>query len=145
MADYYREKFRKKQATRQVIGYGNHIDGYIKWELGDINNAMQCFNKEVDICLDNISRNNLYSVWRGRYVLASIYSFLNKKDEAMELLIQLEKDGYLRCKQIMEMKNSPFFNNLREDNEFNKIIIRQEKKYAEIRAEIDRLEENGLL
>ena len=40
---------------------------------------------------------------------------------------------------------NPLFESLREDEEFKAIIKRQEKKYADIRAELDKLREKGLL
>jgi len=43
------------------------------------------------------------------------------------------------------MSVDPYYQSLWEDEEFKAIIQRQEKKFAEIRAEVDRLEEEGLL
>ena len=46
---------------------------------------------------------------------------------------------------VWYMQVDPHFESLWVDDEFKQIIQRQEKKFADIRAEIDRLEEEGLL
>ena len=44
-----------------------------------------------------------------------------------------------------QVEGDVMFENLWEDGEFKAIIQRQEKKFAIIRAAVDRLEEKGLL
>jgi hypothetical protein len=80
------------------------------------------------------------------YVLAGIYSIRGDKRKAFENLRQLTDVHSIPLDNLNNLKNDPVFANLRNDQEYIKIMNELEAKYQ---AEYERvkkwLEENGKL
>ena len=69
---------------------------------------------------------------------------MGDKEKVYQILHSIENvrfHGWM----VWGMQVDPLFESLWEDDEFKQIIQRQEKKFADIRAEIDRLERDGML
>ena len=77
------------------------------------------------------------------YHLAAIYTIIGNNNKALEILREMENSKW--TVHFLLMKANPHFDNLRENEEFNAMIQRQEKKFADIREEIYRLEAAGEL
>ena len=73
------------------------------------------------------------------YDLASIYALRGDHEKALEYLFNVEESGVFGA-FLDYIKFDAFFDGLRDDERFKELIKRQDKKYADIRAELDRLE-----
>jgi len=65
---------------------------------------------------------------------------LSKRNDAYEILHRMEKERF-RGSFVWFIQVDPLFESLWNDEEFNAIVQRQDRKYADIRAEIDKLEQ----
>ena len=69
---------------------------------------------------------------------------LGDKEKVYQILHSIENERFQGW-MVWGTQVDPLFESLWEDDEFKQIIQRQEKKFADIRAEIDRLERDGML
>ena len=76
--------------------------------------------------------------------MAATYAFIDEKEKAYQTLHEMENQLF-HGSFVWYMQVDSLFSSLWEDEEFKAIIQRQEKKYADIRREIGRLEEEGML
>jgi hypothetical protein len=105
---------------------------------GKKDEARKQFNRHIDVCKNSISSGGLYGRSLAAYDLAGINAFLGNKEEAYKWLRQYESEGFLYGLHTYISKDQ-LFRDLWEDDEFKVIIQRQERKFAETRAKIDRL------
>ena len=75
--------------------------------------------------------------------LVQAYAFIGEKEKAYKYLHELE-DMEFSAWHFLHSKVNPLVRNLWKDEEYQQIIARQEKKYAEIRAQVDIWEKEGL-
>ncbi|MEN8221824.1 MAG: hypothetical protein ABFR36_01085, partial [Acidobacteriota bacterium] len=61
----------------------------------------------------------------GDWYKGQLYSLLDNKDKAFEYLSQGSEDSYLR------LKNNPFYENLRKDPRYQKVLSKLKKRYDE--------------
>ena len=118
--------------------------GIVLWSNGKRDEAMKYFNMQKDYCIESISSKNEYGQTMASYELAGIYAFLGNKEEAYNWLREYEKLGFI-CGDHEYIEVDPLFDNLRNDDEFKEIEQRANDKAAEIRVEINKLEEQGIL
>jgi len=141
---YYRKWAIKSKELGEKVLFDRHRFAMLLWMNGKEEEATELFYEHMEICQNSIRTGGLYGKSLAAYDLAGIYAFLDEKREAYNWLRIYERDGFIfgLHKYILI---DQLFENLREDEEFKAIVQRQEKKFAEIRAEIDRLEAQGLL
>ena len=122
------------------------IESYLKAEknLDAKKEAKEYFDKQIEYCKESIRLKRPLAIW-SRYQLAGIYAFLNEKEIAYKTLHELEQEVFVGHLLLGYIQVDRLYESIWQDDEFKAIIKRQEKKYAEIRAEVDRLEEEGLL
>jgi len=120
--------------------------GYILDNLGEEDAAKKHFNLKIEEYKKEITEQKglLTTLGYTAYYLAGIYSYTNDIEKAFEILNDMEKLGILG-NWIRTIQNDPLYQNLREEVAFKSLVDRQEKKFAEIRAEVDRLEAAGEL
>ena len=119
-----------------------HRVAIILWMNGKKDEAMEYFNKQISYCNESMKRKDPYGNSDAAYDLAGVYAVLGNKEEAYRWLREYEKTG-LGAGLHEYIKFDPLFDNLRNDGEFKEIVKRVNDKAAEIREEIDRLEEKG--
>lgn len=122
----------------------NHRIGNILWVNGKKDEALEYFNKQVKICKESIRQKNQYGITLAAYDLASIYAILGNMEEALHWLREYEKLGFTNGTHEY-IKVDPLFDNLRDNEEFKKIVKRANEEKAETRERIHRMEEQGLL
>ena len=74
--------------------------------------------------------------------MAGTYAALGDKDKAYQILHSIENERFHGW-MVWNMQVDPLFESLREDDEFKQIILRQEQKFADIRAELKLLKEKN--
>ncbi|MFC2124380.1 adenylate/guanylate cyclase domain-containing protein [Bacteroidota bacterium] len=122
----------------------NGRKGYLLYNLNRKEEAKGLFEKEIELNNETIRLNRNYSLWGAKFFNAEVYAIIGEKEKAYQLLHEIENEIFLGF-MVWEMQVNPMFESLREDEEFKQIIQRQEKKFADIRAEVDKLEEEGVL
>jgi TolB-like protein len=141
--EYYQkaEKLMNKPA-RYGMGKLNR-KAFLLTKINRMDEAKPILNNEIDDYLKQINLGRALDL-ETKYNLASCYAILGEKEKCYEILDQFDETlfpGYM----VGSIQVNPMFENLWEDEEFKAIVSRQEKKYAEIRAEIDSLEKVGVL
>ena len=137
------DKFREMESGFIPL-YQQLTYGQILYNLGRKKEAKDYFDKQIEYCKESIRLKRPYAIWL-RFQLAGTYAFLNEKEIAYQTLHEFEQEVLVGHLLLWFIQVDPLFENLWKDEEFKAIIQRQEKKYAEIRAEIDRLEASGEL
>ncbi|MEN8230750.1 MAG: helix-turn-helix domain-containing protein [Bacteroidota bacterium] len=125
--------------------------GLIFWESGYKEIANVFFARQIESStaiiesesFSNYDSNNPY------YNLASVYAFKGENDQAYENLTLFLTDWeneYIPLYIVTRIKNDPFFDNIRDEPEFQQIFRDAESKYQAGHEEIRQwLEENDLL
>jgi len=128
------------QPSVRVRGYGTINDKVNRKE-----EANECFDKQIEFLLKEIRLRTPHALQGFSYFeLASVYANLGEKEKAYEILHEMEI-GTFEGWAVEFIQIFYPFESLWEDEEFKEIIQRQEKKAADLRAEIDRLDKEGLL
>jgi TolB-like protein len=141
----YVDKYRDKEMESGLLPlYQQHTYGQILYNIGRKKEAKEYFDKQIEYCKESIRLKRPYAIWL-RYQLAGTYAFLNEKEKAYQTLHDFEQEVLVGHLLLWYIQVDSMFESLWEEEEFKAIIQRQEKKYADIRAEIDRLEEAGEL
>jgi len=141
---YYRKWLLKSKELGEEALFNRHRFALLLWLNGEEEEARVLFYKHIEVCENSIKSGGLYGKSLAGYDLAGIYAFLGEKKEAYNWLRKYESDGFIFGYHNYILLDQ-LFESLWEDEEFKAIIQRHEKKFAEIRAEIDLLEEDELL
>lgn len=144
----FQEQFENDQLIFTPNTSVTYVCAFVLYKSNKIKEAHEYCNKQIKLSMEGIRLKRDYATgYRGGfayYAMAAAYVILDEKEKAYEILHDMEQNAfsgwYTKLIQI-----DPIFESFWEDDEFKAIIQRQEKKYADIRAEIDRLEEEGLI
>jgi len=137
---YYRKWSVKSKELGEETLFNQHRFALILWMTGKKEEAMELFYKHMEVCGNSISSGGLYGKTLAAYDLAGIHAFLGEKREAYNWLRRYQRDGFTLGLHKYILIDQ-LFESLWEDEEFKAITKREERKFAEIRAEIDRLDE----
>jgi tetratricopeptide (TPR) repeat protein len=143
----YFEKLREKVSeTGEPLLLSEFRYAYTLYNLGRIDEANKHIELQIQYSLENIRLRRHSAIIRheSHGDLIQTYAFLGEKEKVYELLHEMEGREFMGW-QFAFMQVTPFLSDIWEEEEFKAIIQRQEKKYAKIRAEIDRLEAVGEL
>jgi len=124
-----------------------HRYAYIYWQTGDRKKAAYFFNLEIEYCL---KINELGRKWEDQrytfYDLAAVYAFLGEKDKAYENLRAFNLRQSMNVWMVTLIKNDPLFENIRDEPEFQQIVLDVEAKYQAEHERVRKwLEENDML
>lgn len=136
---YYRKWLLTSEGMDEDALFSRHRFALLLWMSGKKEEAKQEFLKHMEICKNSIRSGGLYGASLAAYDLAGINAFLGEKEEAYKWLRQYEREGFLYGLHKY-ISIDQLFESLWEDEEFKIIVQRQERKFAETRAKIDRLE-----
>jgi len=140
----YLQKAEELKDDPDRYGFGKlNQKAYILIKLNRKDEAKTILNKEIEHYLERIKLGRIFNA-DARYFLASCYALLGEKGKVYDILHQLE-ESIFPGELVGMIQVDPLFESLWKDEEFKAIIRRQEKKFADIRAEIDRLEKEGML
>ena len=141
----YVDKYRDKEKGSGLFPlYQQHTYGQILYNLGRNKEAKEYFDKQIEYCKEIIRLKRPDAIW-VRYQLAGTYAFLDEKEKAYQALHEFELEVFVGHLLLWYIQVDRLYESIWQDDEFKAIIKRQEKKYAEIRAEVGRLEASGEL
>jgi len=142
---YYFEKSTEKKIARGALMFDTRGGGILYDKVNRKEEAKACFDKQIEMLLETIHLKKSFALQGFAHCeLASVYAYLGDKDKAYEYLLEMEI-GTFEGWAVEFIQIFYPFESLWEDEEFKEIIQRQEKNAADIRAEIDRLDKEGLL
>ena len=137
---YYRKWAAKSKELGDKVLFNRHRFALILWMNGKKEEASELFYKHMEVCGNSIRRGGLFGKTLAAYDLAGTNAIFGDKKEAYNWLRIYEKDGFIYGLHKYILIDQ-LFESLWEDEEFKAIAQRYEMKLAEIRAEIDSLEE----
>ena len=141
-ADLYKETGREKDPLRMFdqVEYG-----YILSQNNRKDDAEEYYYKQINYCNESL---RLRRVWAmegmADVTLFETYIYLGDHEMAIHHLQEYEKKFFGRTDPTYFLV-APQFKSIWKNDEFKAIIERQQKKYADIIAEIDQLEKEGKL
>jgi adenylate cyclase len=143
---YYFDKLREVVSkTGEPLLMSELRYAYILNNLGREEEAKEHIELQIKYCEDRIRLKREDATISGEALseLVQTYAYLGEKEKAYKYLNELEKMEFSAW-HFLFTKVNPLVENLWEDEEYQQIIDRQEKKYAEIRAQVDIWEKEGL-
>jgi tetratricopeptide (TPR) repeat protein len=143
------ENIRKNVSKEDTLDLIRSVKyAYVLYNLDQQEEARKIFDQQIEYHLESIRKKSFLATgsWGGtsHYILAAIYAFMGDKEKAYQYLHDQEKNAFSGWYDLA-MQVNPMFENLWEDEKFKAIFQREQKKFAEIRNNIDRLEEMGEL
>lgn len=125
--------------------------GFIYWENGYKEMADDFFARQIESSTAIIESGKFsnYDDHNPYYDLAAVYAFKGKNDQACEnlaLYLASWENEYIALYIVSRLKNDPFFNNIRDEPEFQQIVREAESRYQAGHEEIRNwMEEKDLL
>ncbi|MFC2124755.1 adenylate/guanylate cyclase domain-containing protein [Bacteroidota bacterium] len=136
---FYLDKLREVVSeTGEPLLMSEARYAYTLNNLGREEEAMKHIDLQIEYCEERIRlrREDATISGEAQSELVQTYAYLGEKEKAYEFLYELE-DMEFSAWHFLFTKVNPLVKNLWEDEEYQQIIERQEKKYAEIRAQVD--------
>lgn len=120
--------------------------GYTLDQLGRKEEAKKHFDKQIQYGLERIKllRHDAVISAIAQSDLAQVYAYLGEKEKAYKYLHEMEEKEFQGW-QFLFFKSNPMMESLWADDEFQQIMKRQDEKYARIRADIERFEQEEQL
>jgi TolB-like protein/class 3 adenylate cyclase/tetratricopeptide (TPR) repeat protein len=104
--------------------------GYTFWHAGKTEEAKYYFDKQIEYCLESIRLNRVYAVNKWAHIdLAAVYAFLGEKEKAYQYLKEFDKRHFETLWSVNVLKHDPLFNNIRNEERFQKFLQSVESKY----------------
>jgi hypothetical protein len=117
-------------SMHKVLPYDKFRLGYDCWQTGLREEANNYFNEQLKFCNDVLKSNRPFEqVFMRYYELACISAFRGDKDKAYQYLRLFSQDRNCYLWMVTLIKNDPFFNNLRNEPEYQQIVKDMERKY----------------
>ncbi len=137
---YYYQWEKAKPVFDTFQGIIEYEIGYVYYQLGKIEEAEKIFNEQIEKLQSNLDQEE-----RLEYLLLSgIYALQGKSNEALEHLAEYARGGFNWGWHDFILID-PFFENLRDDPEFQAIVKRAQDKKAGLRAQVKEMEQRGEL
>ena len=125
----------EKKYAPEHMGFWDLI-GYGYWLHGDKHKAEECFSQQMKESLTQISR-YVTPEERGPYVsVAGNYSFHGDKEKAIQYLVEADKQKFCNIVRVVDIRKDPFFNPIRNDPRFKKIMNNIIRKHMATRSEV---------
>ena len=142
----YFEKFREERVERGIFLTDTYRHAYALYKLNRKSEVKELCNKQIEMSRESIRlKRSLATGSTGGaayYSMAASYAILGEKEKAYQVLYEMEREAFSGW-YTWQIQVDPIFESFWEDDEFKKLIQRQERKYAEIRAELDNMREEG--
>jgi len=122
--------------------------GYLLWEKGYPKQAEKYFDRAIESWskILELGGSGFFDSQSAHTELAKVYAFRGEKEKAFKHLEQFNQRKWMMITDLALLKDSPLFDNIRDEPEFQQIVRDVEAKYQ---AEHDRvrqwLEENDML
>lgn len=143
----YFNKWNERQGMGQWSIMSSHRIGYVYWQIGNKNEAMNYFDAQKENCKRGIELGRSYAQKSlSYYDLAGVYAFLGGKEKAYENLRIFKERKQMPLWLTNMIKIDPLFYNIRGEPEFQQIVREVEAKYQAEHERVRKwLEENGML
>jgi len=147
---YYEQFFKAAEESIDSASLilSSNVYGYLLWEKGYWDQAGEYFDKFIDYNskIIELGGRGFMDTFEPHLELATVYAFRGEKEKAFEHLILFNQRELMFIFHVTVLKDSPFFDNIRDEPEFQQIVSDVEAKYQ---AEHERvrqwLEENDML
>jgi TolB-like protein/Flp pilus assembly protein TadD len=144
---YYRVYLDHPIASEELYIRGSHRVGYALWKNGLIEEANFYLDRQLEYLLNEINLERPPSLSGYTYYdLAGVYAFRGDKEEALKNLKTFNQKvtpGYMITSYL---RTDPLFDNIRDEPEFQQIVLDVEAKYQAEHTRVRQwLEENDLL
>jgi tetratricopeptide (TPR) repeat protein len=104
--------------------------GYYYWNTGRTKEAEFYFNQEINFNLETIRLGRFNTLQRlAHYELARVYAFLGERGKAYQYLDEVNKNQSFALWWVNDLKFDPYFNTIRQEPRFQKILNDVETKY----------------
>jgi TolB-like protein/Tfp pilus assembly protein PilF len=145
---FYKIYIERRNSLGQFDLQGTHRIGYAFWENGYKKEAEYYFDKQIEYCNEqiNLERPLASRLLYVYYDLAAVYAFRGDKDKAYKNLKIFNQMQRIPIAFIPYLKSDPLFENIRNEEEFQKIVRGTELKGHAERERLRKwLEEKGML
>jgi hypothetical protein len=119
------------------------------WQNGYKKEAEYWFNEQKKYSQESIKSSRIYTYDSSDspYKLASLYAFSGEKEKSFEILRMIDSRSVFPFGFMMDLKQyNPFFDSIRNEPEFQKIVKDVEAKYQAEHERVRKwLEEQGKL
>jgi len=146
--EYFKLYIEKREAIGGIIWWENHYFGYAYCLNGFKKEAEYYFNIQINYCNSMIELGRIASTqeFKTYYVLAQVFAFRGEKDKAYENLKIFSQRRFIPYGLVVEIKNHPLFNSIRDEPEFQQIVHEIEAKHQAEHERVRKwLEENEML
>lgn len=117
--------------------------GHALWMLGEKTRALQLFNDQIADWKQAVALGRTKN--QSHYDLAGVYSVLGQKEKAYQHLRAFDQETDWPWGSAYFIRHDPYFDNLRNDPEFQQIIQQGLQKKTRQRDRIRQLEKEGKL
>ena len=140
------ERFLEPGLGTELFSYASEIwKSYILFNLNKTEEAEAYYRQGAEYLNRSIELERIDATGGlDYYDLAAQYAYIGEREKAYQILHKMEEEKILECWAVWWMPFDPRFESMREEAELRDIINRQEKRYAEIRAQIDEMEAAGV-
>lgn len=114
-----------------------HRLGFVLWHMNKKEEAEQLFQQTIDKSL-NIVNSDIDNLGGARYDLAAVNSFLGRKEESIQWLERIFKDGSWFDFHYTQL--DPMFDPIRNDKRFQAIMNREKEKIDTSRKKVEQME-----
>lgn len=131
---YALEAIELNKKWNQVPAHPADQIGYALWQQGKEEEARFYFEGQIERSEKTINlrlrSGGLFAIERpGHYSLAEIYALLGEKEKAYNYLSEYANQRSFPLYNVVQIKKDPFFNDIREEKKFQKIVAEIEAKY----------------
>jgi tetratricopeptide (TPR) repeat protein len=144
----YFEKHIERLKELNILNLNNMVEiGYVYWQLGYKEEAEYYFNEQINYCNRMNELGRIQSQQKLTYYdLAAVYAFRGEKENAFENLRIFNQRQTMGLWAVQMIKNEPTFDSIRDEPEFQQIVIDVEAKYQAEHERVRKwLEEHGML
>jgi tetratricopeptide (TPR) repeat protein len=145
--NYYIKLIETIKKSGSLILHTYHRIGYAFWKMGRYKEAEYYFNEQIKYGTESIKLGRDIASWMAaHYDLAGVYAFLGDKEKAYQYLNEVDKKNIFPLFWVNLAKHDPLFDNIRDEEQFQKIIQNMEAKYQAEHERVKKwLEEEGTL
>jgi tetratricopeptide (TPR) repeat protein len=125
-----KQLINKSKRTGSLPLYQSHRIGYALIRAGKTKEGQSYLNQQIKYSQDNIKLSRTFAQRRAaHYDLAATYAYLGEKEKAYQYLEEFGKLNFYQKWWLSMAKNDPFFANIREEAQFQKLLQNMQAKH----------------
>jgi tetratricopeptide (TPR) repeat protein len=145
---YYKRCLERDTTLVSIFSSGYYSSiGWAYWQNGYKEKANYYFKKQIEYSDSEIElRRTPKEQFEKYWDLASVYSFMGEKEKAYNYLEIYNRKQIMSLYDVTGFRHFPFFDNIRNEPAFQKIVSDAEAKYQAEHERVRKwLEEQGML